>query len=45
MIDVINDPLGQTHGPDSTNHYFQLKIVYYCEIWKNGDGRMDGRHV
>ena len=27
---VINDPLGQTHNPASSDHYFRLKFVLFC---------------
>ena len=36
---VVNDPLGQTHIPASSGHYFQLKLVMFCAILKSGDGR------
>ena len=35
---VINDPLGQTHNPAGSDHYFHLKIVLFREILKSGDG-------
>ena len=35
---AINDPLGQTHSPTSSNHYYHLKPVLFCEILKSGDG-------
>lgn len=28
----INDPLGQVHGPVSSNHYFHLEIVFVCDM-------------
>ena len=34
---AINDPLGQTNSPASSDHYFHLKIVVFCMILKNGD--------
>ena len=33
----VNDPLGQTHRPASKDHYFQLKIILFCEILKSGN--------
>ena len=39
---VINDPLGQTHSPTSSEHYFHTKFVLFCDILKCGDGRTDG---
>ena len=37
---AINDPLGQTHS----DHYSRFKVVYLCEMWKNGgNGRTEGR--
>ena len=27
-MSVIYDPLGQSYGPASSNHYFQLKVVF-----------------
>ena len=38
---VINDPLGQTHSSVSSDYYFHLKFVLFCEIYKSGDGKMD----
>ena len=38
---AINDPLGQTHSPASSDHYFHSKIVLFCEILKSGDRRTD----
>ena len=42
---LLNDPLGQTHSPDISNHYwyFYLKIVVLLAILKRWDGRTDGR--
>ena len=40
-ICVINDPLGQTQSPASSDHYFYLKLGLLWEIFKSGDGRMD----
>ena len=40
---VINDPLGQTHSPTSSDHYFQATFVLFCDILKSGDGRSEGR--
>ena len=31
---VINDPLGQTHNLASSEHYFRLKFVLFCEKWE-----------
>ena len=36
---AINDPLGQTHCPTSSDHYSHLKIVLFCEIVKSAEGR------
>ena len=33
---VINDPLGRTHSPASSNHYFHLKIVFFLNLEKLG---------
>ena len=43
-MSAINDPLGQTHSPASSDHYSHLKIVLFNEILKRGrtDGRTDG---
>ena len=38
---VINDPLGQTHSPDSSDHYSHLKFVLFSGILKSGNGRID----
>ena len=38
---AINDPLGQTHSPASSDHFSRLKVVLFCEILKNYDGRTD----
>ena len=40
---VINDPLGQTHNPASSDHYFHMKIVVFCKILKSGEGWTDGQ--
>ena len=42
-MSAINDPLGQTHSPASSDHYSHLKVVLFCEILKSPDGRTDGR--
>ena len=42
---AINDPLGQTHSPASSDPYSHLKTDLLCEILKSGDGRTDGHHV
>ena len=34
---VINDPLGQTHSPSSSDHYSHLKVVLFCENFKSDD--------
>ena len=39
----INDPLGQSHSPASSDHYSRLKMVLFCEILKCRDGRTDGQ--
>ena len=40
---VINDPLGQTHIPNSSDHYFQAT---FCDSFKvETEGRTDGQHV
>ena len=31
---VVNDPLGQTHSPTTSDHYFHLKIVLFWTILK-----------
>ena len=43
-IYAINDPLGQTHTPTSSNPYSQLRS---CIVLRDFDrwGRTDGRHV
>ena len=33
---AINDPLGQSHSPASSDHYSRLKVALFCEIWKVG---------
>ena len=33
---AVNDPLGQTHSPASSDHYSHLKIVLFCEILTDG---------
>ena len=34
---VINDPLGQTHSPASSDHYkSHLNFVLFCENFKSG---------
>ena len=38
---VINDPLGQTHNPTSSDSNFQVTFVVFCDILKGGDGRTD----
>ena len=38
---AINDPLGQTHSPASSDHYFRLKVILFSEILKSEDGRTD----
>ena len=38
---VINDPLGQTHGTTSSNHYFHYFILLCFEKWGRTDGRTD----
>ena len=40
---AINDPLGQTNSPASSDQFSRLKVVLFCEILKSGDGRKDGR--
>ena len=42
---AMNDPLGQTQSPASSDRYFHLKAVLFGEIMKSGDGRTDGQHV
>ena len=45
---AINDPLGQTHSPASSDHYSRLKFVLFCDnmekwgrtygnMWENND--------
>ena len=38
---VINDPLGQTHRDcfSSSDHYYCLSFVLFCEVLKSGEGR------
>ena len=36
-----NDPLGQTHNPTSSYHYYLETFVSFCDILKRGDGRTD----
>ena len=40
---VINDPLGQTHNPASSDCYSHLKIISLWKILKSGDARTHGR--
>ena len=40
---AINDPLGQTHSPASSDHYSHLIVVLFCEILKSGDWQTDGQ--
>ena len=35
---VINDPLGQTHSPTSSDLYFHVTFVLFCDIL---DGRTE----
>ena len=39
---VINDPLGQTHNPASSDHCSDLNIVWFGAILKSEDGQTDG---
>ena len=39
--EVINDPLDQTYGFASSDHYVYLKIVLLGEILNSGNGRTD----
>ena len=39
---VINDPVGQTHSPTSSDHYFQATFVLFFDILRSEDGRMAG---
>ena len=41
---AINDPLGQTHSPASSDHYSHLKVVLFCDILKGEDRRKDGHY-
>ena len=41
----INDPLGQTHSPTSSYHYFHTTVVLYFEIFWLTDGRKHVKHV
>ena len=34
---AINDPLGQTHSPASSDHYSHLKVILFWDIWESGD--------
>ena len=38
QVCVINDPLGQTQSLASSDFYFILKFVLFCDILKSGDG-------
>ena len=38
---MINDPLGQTHSLASSDHYFHLKFVLFCDTLKSRDERTD----
>ena len=40
--DVINDPLGLTQSPHSSDHYFHFKMILFGAILKSGDGQTDG---
>ena len=40
---VINDHLGHTDSPISSDHYFHATFVLFCEILKIWDGRMAGQ--
>ena len=33
---VYNDPLGQTHTSTSSNNYFHMTFVLFCDFWKVG---------
>ena len=35
-MSAINDPLGQTYSPASSDHYSRLKLVLLCELYKWG---------
>ena len=39
IIYIINDPLGQTHSPTSSNNYFQPMFVLLYDILKSTDGQ------
>ena len=41
---TINDPLGQTQSPASSDIYCQLKVVLFWKIFKS-DGRTDRQNV
>ena len=40
---VINDPIGQTHSPTNSHHYFHAKfeLFYFCDILKSRDVRTE----
>ena len=38
---VIKDPHGQTRSPASSDQYFHLKFVLFCDILKSFDVRTD----
>ena len=40
---AINDPLGDTNSPASSDHYYHLRVVWFREILKSGDGRTDSQ--
>ena len=46
---IINDPIGKTHSPASSNHYSHLKVVLVFlrdfEKWGRTDRRTDRQQV
>ena len=42
---AINDPLGQTHSPASSDHYSHLKFVLFREILKSWEERTYRHHI
>ena len=40
---AINDPLGQINSPASSDHWYHLKCVLFCENLNSGDGRANIR--
>ena len=41
---IINDPIDQAYSPASSDHYFHLKFIFLCKIFKSGDRRTDSEY-